>query len=93
MDPGMCPCYHAGRQYAFGETIAQDCNTCTCSGRSWTCTEMNCHATCYAVGDLHYKTFDDKKFTFNGQCNYILTEQQNKSFGVEVNLCPNSLFH
>ncbi|XP_075247716.1 mucin-6-like [Convolutriloba macropyga] len=84
VDPGTCPCYHAGREYAFGETISQDCNRCTCDGRVWNCTEMNCHATCYAVGDMHYKTFDDKKYTFNGQCNYVLAEHESKHFGVEI---------
>lgn len=31
-------------------------------------------AFCRAVGDPHYRTFDGKKFDFQGKCEYILAE-------------------
>ncbi|XP_075252382.1 mucin-6-like isoform X2 [Convolutriloba macropyga] len=74
ISPSKCPCQHAGRWYDAGEQISQDCNTCTCSGRYWSCTEFPCHSTCSATGTVHYRTFDGVTFPFHGDCTYILVE-------------------
>ncbi|XP_041075179.1 mucin-2-like [Polyodon spathula] len=69
-----CPCIHNGASYNPGETIKVDCNTCTCKDRKWQCTDKQCQGTCAIYGDGHYITFDGKRFSFNGDCEYTLTQ-------------------
>ncbi|XP_053177630.1 mucin-5AC-like [Scomber japonicus] len=69
-----CPCLHKGQVYQPGETLTVDCNTCYCSGKTFRCTTNVCDAVCGIYGDGHYTTFDDKRFDFNGQCEYTLLQ-------------------
>uniref|UniRef100_A0A3Q2DBH1 Mucin-5AC-like n=1 Tax=Cyprinodon variegatus TaxID=28743 RepID=A0A3Q2DBH1_CYPVA len=69
-----CPCVHNGQVYQPGQTLTVDCNTCSCSGRKFTCTNNVCNAVCGIYGDGHYITFDDKRFDFNGECEYTLLQ-------------------
>ncbi|XP_040264809.1 mucin-5AC-like [Bufo bufo] len=69
-----CPCVHNGEIHQSGETIQQDCNTCTCKDRKWQCTQNECHRTCVVYGEGHYVTFDGKRFDFSGDCEYTLTQ-------------------
>nr|XP_030690524.1 von Willebrand factor isoform X2 [Globicephala melas] len=69
-----CPCFHQGREYAPGETVKVDCNTCVCRDRKWNCTGHVCDATCSALGLAHYLTFDGLKYLFPGECQYVLAQ-------------------
>ncbi|KAF5912356.1 hypothetical protein HPG69_004026 [Diceros bicornis minor] len=69
-----CPCFHQGREYAPGETVKIDCNTCVCRDRKWNCTAHVCDATCSAIGMAHYLTFDGLKYMFPGECQYVLVQ-------------------
>ncbi|XP_069713221.1 mucin-5AC-like [Phaenicophaeus curvirostris] len=69
-----CPCIHNEAMYQPGEKISVDCNTCVCKNRKWECTEDQCLGTCAVYGDGHYNTFDDKRFSFNGNCEYTLVQ-------------------
>uniref|UniRef100_A0A3Q2ZJH8 Mucin-5AC-like n=1 Tax=Kryptolebias marmoratus TaxID=37003 RepID=A0A3Q2ZJH8_KRYMA len=69
-----CPCVHNGHIYQPGQTLTVDCNTCSCSGSTFSCTANECDAVCGLYGDGHYITFDDKRFDFNGQCEYTLLQ-------------------
>ncbi|XP_072194929.1 mucin-5AC-like [Excalfactoria chinensis] len=69
-----CPCIHNGATYQPGEKIIADCNTCVCKNRMWECTKNQCLGTCAVYGDGHYTTFDDKRFSFNGNCEYTLVQ-------------------
>uniref|UniRef100_A0A8B9UUB6 VWFD domain-containing protein n=1 Tax=Anas zonorhyncha TaxID=75864 RepID=A0A8B9UUB6_9AVES len=69
-----CPCIHNEAMYQPGEKINVDCNTCVCKDRMWECTEDQCLGTCAVYGDGHYITFDDKRFSFNGNCEYTLVQ-------------------
>ncbi|XP_008303776.1 mucin-2-like isoform X4 [Stegastes partitus] len=69
-----CPCLHNGESYNSGQSIPVRCNTCTCKGSKWKCTDHECDGTCTIYGEGHYITFDEKKFSFNGECNYIISQ-------------------
>nr|XP_020512547.1 mucin-5AC-like [Labrus bergylta] len=69
-----CPCVHNGQVFHAGQTLTVDCNTCTCQNRKFICTNNVCDAVCDIYGDGHYTTFDDKRFDFNGQCEYTLLQ-------------------
>ncbi|XP_078112237.1 LOW QUALITY PROTEIN: mucin-5B-like [Sander vitreus] len=89
-----CPCLHNGQVYQPGQTLSVDCNTCYCNGRKFTCTTNVCDAVCGIYGDGHYVTFDDKRFDFNGECEYTLlqdycgTGQSNGSFRIITENVP-----
>uniref|UniRef100_G3NQD7 VWFD domain-containing protein n=1 Tax=Gasterosteus aculeatus aculeatus TaxID=481459 RepID=G3NQD7_GASAC len=69
-----CPCTYNGDSYESGKTVLVDCNTCTCKSSKWECTDRDCDGTCIIYGEGHYITFDEKKFSFNGDCGYVFTQ-------------------
>ncbi|TSM20286.1 Mucin-5AC [Bagarius yarrelli] len=72
IEQSQCPCVHNSKSYQPGESINIDCNTCTCKDRKWECSTDLCHGTCTVYGDGHYITFDGKRYTFDGDCEYTL---------------------
>uniref|UniRef100_A0A3Q3S0D4 von Willebrand factor n=1 Tax=Mastacembelus armatus TaxID=205130 RepID=A0A3Q3S0D4_9TELE len=72
VEVSQCSCVHMGRHFPAGSTISQDCNTCVCRHGSWECTNEGCPGECLVVGQSHFKTFDNKFFTFTGRCQYLL---------------------
>ncbi|XP_040893938.1 mucin-2-like isoform X2 [Toxotes jaculatrix] len=69
-----CPCTYNGQSYNSGQKVTVNCNTCTCKSRKWECTDHQCDGACTIYGEGHYITFDEKKFSFNGQCGYIFAQ-------------------
>ncbi|XP_072277620.1 mucin-2-like [Pyxicephalus adspersus] len=69
-----CPCFHNTAAYKSGEEIKIRCNTCVCNKRKWECTSHTCLATCVVYGNGHYITFDGKRYVFNGECQYTLSQ-------------------
>ncbi|KAK3526304.1 hypothetical protein QTP70_022760 [Hemibagrus guttatus] len=69
-----CPCVHNGVFYQPGETVKADCNNCTCKNRKWICTKKECSRICTIYGDSHYISFDGRRYTFNGNCEYTLAQ-------------------
>uniref|UniRef100_A0A670IBX6 MUC5A protein n=1 Tax=Podarcis muralis TaxID=64176 RepID=A0A670IBX6_PODMU len=69
-----CPCIHNEATYKPGDSIKVKCNTCTCKNRKWECSTEPCLATCSVYGDGHYITFDGKRYSFSGDCEYTLVQ-------------------
>ncbi|KAG7472981.1 mucin-2-like isoform X1 [Solea senegalensis] len=90
----QCPCQHNGRLYAPGTQIPNQCNTCTCRSGRWECTEKRCPGTCVIYGSGHYKTFDQRMYAFNGQCEYVAVKNKcgnktvQENFGVITENAP-----
>uniref|UniRef100_A0A8C5ML18 Mucin-5AC n=1 Tax=Leptobrachium leishanense TaxID=445787 RepID=A0A8C5ML18_9ANUR len=70
----QCPCVHNEATFRQGEVIMAGCNTCTCRARKWNCTQKQCLGTCSVYGNGHYTTFDGKRYSFNGNCEYTLVQ-------------------
>ncbi|KAI9529652.1 hypothetical protein NQZ68_007890 [Dissostichus eleginoides] len=88
-----CPCTYNGESFHSGENVTVNCNTCTCKSRKWTCTDHECGGFCTIYGESNYITFDEKKFSFNGECSYIFTqdycgEDMNGTFRVLTESIP-----
>ncbi|KAK1784997.1 hypothetical protein P4O66_018435, partial [Electrophorus voltai] len=74
VDVSQCSCQHTGKRFPPGSTISQDCNTCVCRHGSWECTNEQCPGECLVAGQSHFKSFDNKFFTFSGFCQYLLAK-------------------
>ncbi|XP_048014153.1 mucin-2 [Megalobrama amblycephala] len=72
--PDNCPCKHDRQFYAPGSEITIDCNKCTCRRGKWKCTHYKCPGICTIYGSGHYKTFDQQRFGFRGDCSYIAAQ-------------------
>ncbi|XP_057185195.1 mucin-5B-like [Triplophysa rosa] len=67
-----CPCTHDGLTYSPGNQIQDECNTCTCKSGIWACTDKECYGSCTIYGEGHFQTFDGKRYSYHGDCEYIL---------------------
>ncbi|XP_069481476.1 otogelin [Ambystoma mexicanum] len=75
--PSECPCDYHGITYISGSVVRDECNNCTCVGGKWICTELICPVECSVTGDIHFMTFDGRKYTFQASCQYILAKSLN----------------
>ncbi|NXH92736.1 OTOG protein, partial [Edolisoma coerulescens] len=74
--PMDCPCDYHGSFFEMGSVVYEECNNCTCIGGRWICTNLTCPAECSVSGDMHFMTFDGRKYTFQATCQYILAKSR-----------------
>ncbi|PKU49171.1 otogelin [Limosa lapponica baueri] len=87
--PMDCPCDYHGSFFEMGSVVYEDCNNCTCTGGKWICTNLTCPAECSVSGDVHFMTFDGRKYTFQATCQYILAKSRTSGmFTVSLQNAP-----
>ncbi|XP_074533351.1 mucin-2-like [Halichoeres trimaculatus] len=88
----QCPCLHEGKSYHEGEGFSRTCENCKCVKGSWSCERVDCPGICSILGGSHVTTFDDKRYTFHGDCAYVLSKATSGSFSVlgELSKCIKS---
>nr|XP_061820601.1 mucin-2-like [Nerophis lumbriciformis] len=75
----QCPCLHKTQVYQSAQSFSYNCGKCVCESGHWSCTEDNCPGSCSLEGGAHISTFDDKVYTFHGDCTYVLAKQSDGS--------------
>ncbi|TKC37723.1 hypothetical protein EI555_019033, partial [Monodon monoceros] len=84
----QCHCKLHGHLYAPGQQITNSCEH-VCNASRWVCQDLQCPRTCALEGGAHITTFDERKYTFHGDCYYVLTKDtHNDSYTVLGELTP-----
>ncbi|NXN80297.1 OTOG protein, partial [Bombycilla garrulus] len=87
--PMDCPCDYHGSFFEMGSVVYEECNNCTCIGGKWICTNFTCPAECSVSGDIHFMTFDGRKYTFQATCQYILAKSRTSgTFTISLQNAP-----
>ncbi|GAA6093701.1 mucin-5AC-like [Tachysurus ichikawai] len=81
-----CPCTHNGQTYKTGESLKRTCQKCICSKGRWNCNNLDCSGTCALLGGSHVITYDGKAYSFQGNCDYILSKDNTSDVTVLVHL-------
>ncbi|XP_036060023.1 LOW QUALITY PROTEIN: otogelin [Onychomys torridus] len=89
MSPAECPCEFHGTLHPPGSVVTEDCNACTCTAGKWVCSSSVCPAECSVTGDIHFTTFDGRRYTFPATCQYILAKSRSSgTFTVTLQNAP-----
>ncbi|KAF4010045.1 hypothetical protein G4228_001257 [Cervus hanglu yarkandensis] len=84
----QCGCKLHGHLYTPGQETTNNCKQCVCNAGRWVCQDLQCPGTCSLEGGAHISTFDGRKYTFHGDCYYVLTKTQNDSYALLSELAP-----
>ncbi|KAI4530278.1 hypothetical protein MG293_020134 [Ovis ammon polii] len=84
----QCGCKLHGHLYTPGQEVTNACEQCVCNAGRWVCRDLQCPGTCSLEGGAHISTFDGRKYTFHGDCYYVLTKTLNDSYALLGELAP-----
>uniref|UniRef100_A0A4X1TCT4 Otogelin n=1 Tax=Sus scrofa TaxID=9823 RepID=A0A4X1TCT4_PIG len=80
--PAECPCEFHGTLYPVGSVVKEDCNT-------WSVSTAGQKGGCSVTGDIHFTTFDGRRYTFPATCQYILAKSRSSgTFTVTLQNAP-----
>uniref|UniRef100_A0A8C6RKH3 Otogelin n=1 Tax=Nannospalax galili TaxID=1026970 RepID=A0A8C6RKH3_NANGA len=89
VSPAECPCEFHGTLHLPGSVVTEDCKACTCTAGKWVCSSSVCPAECSVTGDIHFTTFDGRRYTFPATCQYILAKSRSSgTFTVTLQNAP-----
>ncbi|XP_021564356.1 mucin-2-like, partial [Carlito syrichta] len=84
----QCHCKLHGHLYTPGQEVTHNCEHCVCDAGRWVCKELPCPGTCALEGGSHITTFDGKKYTFHGDCYYVLAKGDHSTYALLGELAP-----
>uniref|UniRef100_G3Q5M4 VWFD domain-containing protein n=1 Tax=Gasterosteus aculeatus aculeatus TaxID=481459 RepID=G3Q5M4_GASAC len=79
-----CSCEFAGKSYGNGEIRSSKCQSCTCHGGKWRCSENLCHRKCVIEGQF-VTTFDGKQYVLPRKCLYVASKGPNWMITIQFN--------
>lgn len=56
----------------------------TCILGQWTCSQISCSGNCTLKGGAHIHTYDEKEYTFHGNCQYLMSKVRKHVSGFKV---------
>uniref|UniRef100_A0A3B4D6A6 VWFD domain-containing protein n=1 Tax=Pygocentrus nattereri TaxID=42514 RepID=A0A3B4D6A6_PYGNA len=62
----------------------------TCSGGTWNCVDKDCPGMCSVQGGAHIITYDEKPYTFHGDCSYVLSKVLRHNYKIRQQLTSQS---
>ncbi|XP_018420398.1 PREDICTED: mucin-5B-like [Nanorana parkeri] len=54
----------------------------TCILGQWTCSQIACSGNCTLKGGAHMHTYDGRKYSFHGNCQYLMSKDEGKKFSI-----------
>ncbi|XP_071974252.1 mucin-5B-like [Engystomops pustulosus] len=82
----LCPCAHNGKIYKSGESYSAACQKCTCILGHWICNQVACSGNCTIKGGAHVQTFDEREYSFHGNCQYVISTDTEGRFTIVGNI-------
>ncbi|XP_044125172.1 mucin-5AC-like [Bufo gargarizans] len=82
-----CYCVYNSETYSPGSSYSNPCRECTCASGKWKCKEFPCTGTCSVEGGSHILSFDGFRYSFNGDCSYVLVKHDDFTILADLRKC------
>ncbi|XP_040264818.1 mucin-5AC-like [Bufo bufo] len=82
-----CYCVYNSEIYSPGSSFSNPCRECTCIKGKWKCEEFSCTGSCSVEGGSHISSFDGFRYSFNGDCSYVLAKHDDFTILADLRKC------